>query len=114
MKRTLKPHGQHTVGWIICAACKANHKEQQVAILTRTVSDTTAIFVPDTANAALLRNVFGKRGHGVSETVWHEYAVADLTDSLVASCKRHGKRTIEVADVLAAIGTRDAPRTRSV
>lgn len=113
MKRVLLPHG-HTVGWLICADCKANRKEQQVAVVTKRADRTTAVFLPDTANAAVLRQVFGKRGHGVTEQVWREYDVAQLRGLLKGHCHRHGERVVQVADVLAAIGTEDTPRKRAV
>lgn len=114
MKRVLFPHGVETLGWLICARCKAHRKEEQVGIVTKRLDGTTALFLPDIANAAVLRSVFGKAGRKVTNTVWIERAVVDLSGDLTGSCHRHGKLEIEVADVLAAIGTGDTPRKRAV
>lgn len=113
MKRVLFPHGD-TVGWIICAQCQRQRKESQIATLTRRADGATAVFLPDVANAAVLRDVFSTPGHDVTKQVWVEWTVADLRGSIQGNCRRHGAKLVEVAAVLGAIGTPDAPRKRAI
>lgn len=106
-RRVLFPHGE-TVGWVICARCKSNRKDEPIAHLTRTADGKTAVFVADTENAAVLRRTFGRH----TKTVWREYEVADLAGPVQSQCRRHGAREVTVADVLGAIGDPDTPRIR--
>jgi hypothetical protein len=110
VKRFLYPYGD-TVGRLACESCARQRKHVELGLVSRLPDGSFALFLPDVANAKLLREQFERGPRGA----WRCFSLASAEDfPTFGQCRKHGRREVTHKTAIAGVGTADTPVTRFV